>query len=587
MREEITQLQHLLVIKDYDYYIVPTADFHGSEFINDHFKAREYLSGFTGSAGTLLVSRERAMLWTDGRYFLQAEKELAGSGIELMKSGMEGVPRLEDFLEQNLSKDQVLGFDGRLISKSMGDLYISIAEAKGAIVRYDEDLVDSIWFERPELKGNKVVNYPITYAGVDFNEKIHRIRYVMDEQGFDYHIIPGLEDNAWLYNLRGSDVERTPVFFSFTLITPTSVYLYGFKNAFEGITLPQDVTLKDYMEIFDDVEEIPDDSKVLVPFPYTSIALVNSISSDVDVVNGMSPISSFKAIKNHTEISSTEHAHIDDGVAMVTFLAWLDENIGKEEITELDAANKLEECRRAFPTFRDLSFDTICGYGENGAIIHYSPTEETNATLKPEGLLLLDSGGQYINGTTDITRTIVLGPLTDEMKKCYTAVLKSHIALASAVFEPGTKGTDLDELARIPVREIGLDYNHGTGHGVGHYLSVHEGPNNFSPLRGGYPIYPGMITTDEPGVYLEDKFGVRLENELLCEKNAQAKLKFRPLTLCPFDYRAINAADLTEDELDYLNAYHSQVYSKLHGRLSHSADKWLKKMTAKITRVNS
>lgn len=582
MKAEILELRQAMEHNHIDYYLVPTNDYHGSEFINDHFKCREYLTGFTGSAGTLLVGQKEALLWTDGRYFLQAENQLKDTGVQLMKMDQEGVPSLFQYLEEHLTSGMKLGFDGKVVTFGVGDALDEIAKKNGASIMYDVDLAGYIWIGRPPLKGKPVVTYPLSYAGDSTEEKLEKIRYVMEEKSFDYHIITGLTENAWLYNLRGSDVVHTPVFFSFTLITPKETRLYCFESQFEDISLPVEVTVRNYDEIWEDIKTLPEGTSLLASLSDASYTMIKSVPDSVHIINGMSPATSLKAVKNTVEISSTKHAHIDDAIAMVNFMYWLDTVIGSEEITEFSAAKKLENFRRSNATYRDLSFDTISAYGPNGAIVHYTPERYSSALLKDEGFLLLDSGGQYLNGTTDITRTIVLGPLTDKMKECYTAVLKANLKLSMATFKMGTNGKTLDAIARNEVKEAGYDYNHGTGHGVGHYLSVHEGPNSISPVRGFYPIYPGMITTDEPGIYIEGEFGVRLENELLCIKSNSGELSFSPITLVPFDRRAIIKENLDKDIIDYLNSYHSRVYNTLRSKLEPEVDKWLREMTAPL-----
>lgn len=582
MKKELTALRTAMERCGIDWYIVPTEDFHGSEYVAPYFKARAYLSGFTGSAGTLLVGRDMAGLWTDGRYFLQAAKELEDSGIELMKSGEEGVPTIEDFLKGILREDECLGFDGRVVSGRLGKTYEDLVVGANGSLKTDVDLAGEVWPERPALIGNRVVNYPVSYAGLEYEEKLRQVREALAEGGYTHTLVPGLEENAWLFNLRGSDVGETPVFFAFSLIGPTEVTLYCFQDALRETHVPDGVKLKDYFAIFEDMKTLPDGTAILVPSDQASYTLVTAPGDGVKIFFGPSPITSLKAVKNSVELASTRHAHLDDAVAMVSFMAWFDKAAGKEHVTELSLAKRLEEYRAVMPTFRGLSFTTIAGYGPHGAIIHYSATPETDAAIQGEGFLLLDSGGQYLNGTTDITRTIACGPLTDKMKQVYTAVLKGHLQLSMANFEPGTVGTELDALARKPIQDLGYDYNHGTGHGVGHYLSVHEGPNNFSPKRGTATIVPGMITTDEPGVYLEGEFGVRLENELLCVSNNRGGLCFQPLTLVPFDRRAILVSELTSEERDYLNTYHNKVYRTLKPRLEPAVAKWLEAMTAKL-----
>ncbi len=571
MREQLTALRREMAKRGIDAYIIPTTDFHGSEYVNEYFKCRQYVSGFTGSAGTLLVTGEWAGLWTDGRYFLQAAAQLAGSGIELMKMNHAGVPALEDWLEQNLAAGSTVGFDGRVV-----DLACGRRLEKTFRLKYDEDLVGEIWLTRPKLCGNRIWALPQSATGESSESKLERLRRAMAEKGADYHLITRLEEIAWLYNLRGSDVAHTPVFFAFALISRDEDRLYVLDESFAGRKT------RPYFEVFRDLGELPP-GRILLDTASVSYTLVRLLPPKVAIIDAPDPLEAMKAVKNSTEIRCSENAHLKDGLAMVNFIYWLKSNIGKIEMSEISAADYLEAARREQPGCFDLSFATISGYMENGAIVHYAPTAESNKKLAPRGFLLVDSGGQYEDGTTDITRTIALGPLTQEMKEDYTTVLKAHLALAMAVFARGTSGKELDEVARRPLWARGLDFDHGTGHGVGHILSVHEGPNRIAPRGSDWPILPGMITTDEPGVYKEGKYGIRLENELLCVESAKL-LAFRPLTLCPFDREAILPEMLTAEELAYLNSYQQAVCEILAPLLEPQAAAWLREETARIVK---
>ena len=572
MKEELLALRREMGKRGIDAYLVPTTDFHGSEYVNDYFKCRKYVSGFTGSAGTLLVTNDFAGLWTDGRYFLQAEKQLAGSGISLMKINQPGVLSIREYLAENLKPESVVAFDGRVVDADFGKSLETDYN-----IKFDLDLVGEIWEERPALHGNEIYELPLEAVGETAESKLKRLRLAMEEKGADYHIITGLEEIAWLYNLRGSDVSHTPVFFAFSIISRDEdrLYtLYPIAKVLEGReSLP-------YFQFFEDIKELKKGS-LLLDTKKASYTLVKSLPENVEIISDVDPVEAMKAVKNQTELRCTENAHIKDGTAMVQFIFWLKSNVGKTAISEISAADKLETLRRQQTGCFDLSFDTISGYMENGAIVHYAPTPDTDRQLRPEGLLLVDSGGQYEDGTTDITRTIALGPLTDEMRENYTTVLKSNLELSMAAFEQGTTGAQLDELARKPLRARGLDFNHGTGHGVGHILSVHEGPNRISPTGGDWPILPGMITTDEPGVYKEGAYGIRLENELLCVEKDGA-LAFEPITLCPFDRDAILPEMLSEEERKYLNAYHEKVYRVLESRLETEVRSWLKEQTEEL-----
>ena len=584
MKKELELLQGVMRENGVAICIVPTNDFHGSEYINEYFRSRQFISGFTGSAGTLVVCEDSAYLWTDGRYFLQASLQLKESGIELMKTGEPGVPEIDEFLEKKLKEGDVLAFDGRVLACRIGDKYKQIADKCGAITKFDLDLPDLVWTERPKLLGNSIWALPETSYGETFEEKLARVREAMIKSSVNYHLITGLEENAWLYNLRGSDVDRSPIFFSFTLITPDSITLYKFGDDFDDLLKEKGVTVKSYLDIFEDIKLLPNEAAVLADFDAASYSLIKSIPAPCKIVDGISPASVFKSVKNHMEIAATKEAHMYDGIAMVNFIYWLKNTVKKQSLTEISASDHLESLRRAQPGFIDLSFDTIAGYMSNGAIIHYSATPESDTSLEANGFILVDSGGQYLKGTTDITRTIALGALTYKMKEYYTAVLRGHLDLAMAKFKAGTTGCDLDYLARKALQEIGLDYNHGTGHGVGHVLSVHEGPQRISKLPNKYKLEPGMITSDEPGVYIEGEFGIRIENEILCKEadgNAD-ELYFEMLTLCPYEPDAIISERLTEEERSYLNDYHKMVYSKLAPLLEPEVRNWLRKVTAPL-----
>lgn len=572
MKEELLALRREMGKRGIDAYLVPTTDFHGSEYVNDYFKCRQYVSGFTGSAGTLLVTGDFAGLWTDGRYFLQAEKQLQGSGISLMRINQPGVLSIREYLAENLKPESVVAFDGRVVDADFG-----MSLETDYNIEYDMDLVGEIWKERPVLRGSEIYKLPPEVVGETAESKLKRLRLAMEEKGADYHIITGLEEIAWLYNLRGSDVSHTPVFFAFSIISRDEdrLYtLYPIAKVLEGReSLP-------YFQFFEDIKELKKGS-LLLDTKKASYTLVKSLPENVEIISDVDPVEAMKAVKNQTELRCTENAHIKDGTAMVQFIFWLKSNVGKTAISEISAADKLETLRRQQTGCFDLSFDTIPGYMENGAIVHYAPTADTNKRLRPEGLLLVDSGGQYEDGTTDITRTIALGPLTDEMREDYTTVLKSNLELSMAVFEKGITGSQLDEIARKPLKARGLDFNHGTGHGVGHILSVHEGPNRISPTGGDWPILPGMITTDEPGVYKEGAYGIRLENELVCVEK-DGSLAFEPITLCPFDRDAILPEMLSEEERKYLNAYHEKVYRVLESRLETEVRSWLREQTGEL-----
>ncbi len=567
MRKQLEKLRAQMQNHGIDVYIVPTTDCHGSEYVNDYFKCREYISGFTGSAGTLAVTSDTAALWTDGRYFLQAEAELSGSGIDLMKEGMPGVPTLEEYIE-TLAQEKTLGklktgFDGRVVSAAQGRRLENFAD-----IVWDTDLAGEIWQTRPKIKPSHIYELDISVTGETSESKLARVRAQMTE--CDFLLVTNLEQIAWLYNLRGDDIENTPVFFAFALIGRDTDTLYVMDKSFER------ENLRPYMQIFEDLKALKN-CNICLDDKSASYALLSCLDGSVHVIESENPIELMKAVKNDTEIACTRNAHIRDGVAMVKFLYWLKTNVGSMHITEISAADYLESCRRQQGAY-GLSFDTIAGYEEHGAIIHYQATDRSNVKIRPEGFLLLDSGGQYRDGTTDITRTVALGSVPPDRKHAYTAVLKSNITLAMARFGYETTGAELDSLARKPLADRGFDFNHGTGHGVGHMLSVHEGPNTISRRGDKCHIVPGMITSDEPGVYFEGEYGIRLENEILCTKDANG-LYFETITLCPFERDAIKVEMLREDELEYLNNYHREVYDALKEYLDEDEAAWLLEQT--------
>lgn len=574
MRQQLINLRKKMQENQVDAYLIPTTDYHGSEYVNDYFKCRKYISGFSGSAGTLVITMDEAWLWTDGRYFLQAAKQLAGTGIGLMKMGQPDVPTIPAYLETVLSDKDCLGFDGRVVDFNMGNQL-----AEKFQLRYNLDLVGDIWADRPLLNGSEIYSISESVTGESASSKLSRIRRYMAEKDTDYHLITKMEEIAWIFNLRGSDVTNTPVFFSFALIEQEKARLYVLDDQLDAAI--DGVEVFPYLQIFEDLGKL-EAGKILLDQEIASYAMVQAIPDSVKIINDSDPAELMKALKNPVEVASTKNAHVKDGVAMVNFLYWIKKNIGRIPLTEISAADYLEDCRRSQKGWFDLSFGTISGYADNGAIIHYDPTPETNKVLQPEGFLLVDSGGQYEDGTTDITRTVVLGPITDVMREHYTAVLRCNIDLATAKFQAGTTGAQLDEITRKPLRDMGLDYGHGTGHGVGHILSCHEGPQVISPKGTRCPLYPGMITSDEPGVYIEGEYGIRLENELLCVDMPDDSYAFETITLCPFDREAILVDRLTCEELAYLNDYHQKVRQTLTPLVSQEVAAWLKEQTAPI-----
>lgn len=592
MREELCCLRERMQEESVDAYLIMTDDFHGSEYVGDYFKSREYISGFTGSAGTLLVRKDCAGLWTDGRYFLQAETQLAGSGITLFRSGQPGVPDLEDYLAEQLADGQTLGFDGRCVMAGYARKLRERLEQKGVRIRNDLDLVGDVWPDRPALSKEPVWQLAERYAGIGVKDKLAEVRQILHKKKADWFLLASLEDICWLLNVRGNDVACTPVVLSYLMMSRDQVFWYVQREAVpepvQADLQEAGVVLREYGQIYEDASRLPGGVRLLCDENHVNDALISRIAPDVVVVDGENPTLLLKAVKNPVEIANEKAAHIKDGIAVTRFIYWLKTRVGREEITEISAASRLEMFRREQEDYLEPSFYPILAYGPHGAIVHYSADETSDVSLEPEGFLLADTGGHYMEGTTDITRTIALGPLTEEQKEMYTTVLKAHIRLADAVFLQGAAGVSLDVLARTPLWERGLDYNHGTGHGVGYLLSVHEGPNSFrfrpSAVRGGdHVMKEGMITSDEPGIYLEGKFGVRLENLLVCaarQTNSYGTfLGFEPLTMVPFDRDAILWDTLSEKELRWLAAYHQKVYESLAPHLSEEERQWLRETT--------
>ena len=593
--ERIKNLREVMKEKGITAYMVPTNDFHGSEYVGDYFKTRKYIAGFTGSAGTAVITATEARLWTDGRYFIQAAAELKGSSVELMKAGVEGVPTVEEYLESTLGAGDVLGFDGRCISYGYASDIEEAMKAKGATIAYQEDLIDAIWENRPELSKEPVSVLDIKYCGETAASKLERIRELMKEKGADVYIITSLDDIAWLFNIRGGDVACNPVVLSYAVIEQTKADIYASKEAFSaavrGELAKDGILVKPYNDIYEEVKNIPSDKTVYIDVTKANYAIVKNIPSDVKAIYDINLTLLPKAIKNPVEVENERIAHIKDGVAVTKFMYWLKKNIGKIDITEISAAEYLESLREQGENYMGPSFEPIVAYGANAAMCHYSASEESNATLQPSGLVLFDTGGQYLEGTTDITRTVALGPCTDEEKKCYTAVLKGHLALAAAKFLYGVRGVNLDYLARGPLWEMGLDYNHGTGHGVGYYLNVHEGPNSFrwKIINGATDsaiLEEGMITSNEPGYYEEGKFGIRTENMVVCVKDKETVygkfLKLENLTMVPMDIDAMDFSMLTAEDKARLNAYHKEVYEKISPYMDEEELVWLKEATREI-----
>ena len=592
--EKLTRLRELMNENSFSAYIIPTDDFHSSEYVGDYFKAREYMSGFTGSAGTLVVLQDKAALWTDGRYFLQAARQLQGSTIELMRSGQPDVPKIEEYLEKNLGEKTVIGFDGRTVTKRFVETIGDKTDAKQISFDGSKDLVDVIWTDRPPLSKKPVWELHVKYAGKSREDKIKEVRAKMQEEKADQLLVTALDEIAWLFNLRGGDIAHTPVFLSYLLLTKEQITLFAHEEIFpvqilERLT-QEGVTIKPYEEIGQAVGNMPAGTKVWLDSGTVNYRLTQKVPKDVEILDQESPIVLMKAVKTPEEMRHMRAAHIKDGVAVTRFIHWLKTNVDRETVTEVGAAGKLEMLRSQMEGYLEPSFSSIIAYGPHGAIVHYAPTQESDVEMKAKSFCLADVGGHYQEGTTDITRTIALGDLTEEEKRYYTTVLRGNLALGAAKFVEGVSGQNLDVLARGPLWELGMDYNHGTGHGVGYILGVHEGPQRIhwrvAPGAKSIPLEEGMIVSDEPGLYLEGRFGIRLENLVLCrkgEKNDHGQfLYLEPVTMVPFDREAILPELMTEKELECLNRYHQRVYEALSPHLDEEEQGWLKEMTARI-----
>ena len=595
IKQRIENIRDLMKEKNIYAYIVPSSDYHQSEYVGDYFKSREFMSGFTGSAGTLIIYMDEAGLWTDGRYFIQAENELKDSGIKLFKMGEEGVPTIEEYLLEKLPKNSTLGFDGRVMSVKEGQSLANKLAFKGINIEYKYDLVNDIWEDRCSLPTEKAFLLGIEYSGESFSDKLSRIRAVMKAKKATTHILASLDDIAWLFNIRGRDVKSNPVVLSYAVISIDSVYLFIDKNKIgEDIRAElskENVQIKGYEEVYEFIKKIEENEVVLIDTSKVNYAIYNNIPSNVQKIEERNPSILFKSIKNEIELKNIRNSHIKDGVAFTKFMYWLKNNIGKIEITEISATQKLEEFRREQDKFIEPSFSTIAAYKDHAAMMHYSATEESNYKLEPRDLFLVDSGGQYFDGTTDITRTIALGPIPENVRKDFTNVVRGMIRLSKAKFLYGCRGYNLDILARGPLWEEGIDYKCGTGHGIGFVLNVHEGPNGFrwkvrEDIDDTCILEEGMVTTNEPGVYVENSHGIRIENEIVvrkAEKNEYGQfMDFEVITFAPIDLDAIDESLILKDEKVYLNNYHKQVYDKISPYLNEEEKQWLKTYTREI-----
>lgn len=608
IQDRIADLRRQMKKHNIDIYIVPTADYHQSEYVGEYFKCREFLTGFTGSAGTAVITQMEALLWTDGRYFIQAETQLKGTGILLKKSGEAGVPTIFEYVEKKAGDisasdgKTVIGFDGRSISIADGKRYAQIAEKTGGAVCWQTDLTDEIWEDRPALPCKPAFLLETKYTGESVSSKLLRLRQKMKERKADLFILTGLDDIGWLLNLRGGDVAYCPLVLSYAVVRAESVELYTDSRKLNDKIMESfrenQVTVYPYRSIYERVKGLSREDTVLFDPEQMNYALYRNLPKQMKRVEAENPILLMKAVKNETELSNIRTAHLKDGVACTKFMYWLKTRVGKERISEVSAAEKLAEFRARQMHFLGESFEPICAYKEHGAIVHYSATTESDMELKPQGLLLCDTGGHYLEGSTDITRTFALGALTQDEKDHFTTVLISMLRLADARFLYGCNGMSLDYAAREPFWRQNLNFNHGTGHGVGYLGNIHEPPARFfwkmpagsknaeEILRGVPVLEAGMVITDEPGIYIENSHGVRIENELLVAKGEANEygqfMHFETLTFVPVDLDAVNTKLMTEYERGLLNRYHRAVREKLSPYLTEEEKEWLLQYTREI-----
>ncbi len=591
--ERISALRALMEEKGYDAYLIPTDDNHQSEYVGEHFKARAFMTGFTGSAGTAVITKTEAGLWTDGRYFIQAANQLEGSGVTLFKMGQPDVPTLEDYIADVIPEGGTLGFDGRVVAMGEGQALMSALLPKNGKIDYSADLVDKIWEDRPPLSEKPAFALGIEYTGESTADKLTRIREAMKQEGANVHILAALDDICWTTNLRGDDIEYFPLLLSYAIITMEDMKLYVDKRKLTAEmkeTLAKDgISIHPYNAVYEDVKNLKAEDSVLVDPSRLNYALYNNIPKGAKVIEKMNPEVLMKAMKNDTELKNIINAHIKDGVAVTRFMYWLKKNIGKTKITEISAAEKLDSFRKEQEGYLWQSFEPICGSGEHAAIVHYAATPETNVPVTTNGLFLTDTGGGYMEGSTDITRTFAFGEITDRMKEDFTTVLLCNLHLARAVFPHGISGFNLDAMARMPAWERGLDYNHGTGHGVGYLMNIHEAPAGFRCAvreKEKAPLEAGMVITNEPGLYIEGSHGIRTENELVIRKGPKTEygqfLYFEPITYVPIDLDAVKPDMMRQEDKEQLNAYHAKVYELVSPHLNDEEREWLKEYTRNI-----
>ena len=593
VKERIAKLRELMKENGIDIYVVPTSDFHQSEYVGEHFKARKFITGFTGSAGTAVITLDEARLWTDGRYFTQAAKQLEGSGVELMRMAEPGVPTINEYLKSIVSEGNCLGFDGRVVAMGDGQGYESIIEENNATIKYEVDLIDEIWEDRPELSKKPAFKLGEEFAGESAASKIERIREYMKGCGATYHTVATIDDICWTLNMRGDDIDFFPLVLSYMVVKMDGVDLYidetKLNDELKAEFAEIGVAVHPYNDVYADTKKIPAGETILIDPSRLNYAIYSNIPEGVAKVEERNPEVLFKARKNPKEVENMRIAQLKDSVAHVKFMRWVKENAETMEITEMSASEKLDELRAEMGNFIRPSFEPISAYADHAAMMHYCSKPETDVRLREGSVYLTDTGAGFWEGTTDITRTFVLGEVSDTIKEHFTLVAMCNLRLANSIFLEGCVGMNLDILARKALWERGLDYKCGTGHGVGYLLNIHEAPTSFRwRYRAGdtHPLEEGMILTDEPGVYIEGSHGIRLENELLVckgDKNEYGQFMYlEPITYIPFDLDGIVPEVMNSDDIKYLNDYHKLVFEKISPYLNEEETEWLRKYTREI-----
>lgn len=591
--ERIAKLRALMAEKGIDAYVVPTADFHQSEYVGEHFKARKYITGFSGSYGTAVICQDDAGLWTDGRYFFQATNELEGSGVRLMKMFVGDTPSVTEYLADKIPEGGKVGFDGRVLSMDEGKEYEDALSPKNISIDYEEDLIDQIWEDRPPLSDKPAFFLEEKYSGESSAHKLERVRKIMKDNGATVHIIASLDDTGWLLNVRGDDIDFFPLLLSYSIVRMDGVDLYVDETKLNDHILEEfkkvNVTLHPYNDIYEDIKKLDASETALIDPMKMNYALYKNIPCKI--AEAANPTILMKAMKNDVELENIKEAHIKDGIAITKFMYWIKTRYDKEDITELSSADKLTSLRAAQEGYIRDSFEPLCAFADHAAMMHYSPSKETDVVLKEGAMFLNDTGGGYYEGSTDITRTFILGSIDQDMKKYFTAVVRAMMNLSRANFLYGCHGYNLDVLVRQPIWDLNIDFQCGSGHGVGYLGNVHEPPTGFRwyvvPSKNEHhQLEEGMVITDEPGIYEDGKFGIRIENEFIVRKGELNKygqfMHFETITFAPIDLDGIDPEEMTKSEREWLNNYHKDVYEKIGPHLTDEEREWLKEYTRAI-----